>query len=358
MPVTLKDIAQLAGVSVGTVDRALHNRGRINPEVSERICRIADELGYRTNIVAKSLATRKKLLKIGFILHVHHNDFFGAVISGAHKAEQELQDFGISIEIYRSNNFNPESQLSQIQQALADGVCAIAIVPLDDPKIKALLKSLHEKQFPIVFVTSYLSDVPVLASVHCDYYLSGRIAAKMLQLFMKDSGNSLAFFPSFSMIGHRLRAEGVKHYIQECCPSVNLVDTIEISNDDFDIYGTVQQALETYPDTKGIIFCGETAGALKVINRLKPEITKIFFDLSPAVKENLRNDFVQAAICQDPKAQGYQAIRILFDYITASKLPNNHDIIIPTTITLKEHLTAYSLSETESTKATSSMTCQ
>ena len=49
MPVTLKQIAELAGVSRGTVDRALYNRGRVNPEVAARIRAIADELGYQPN---------------------------------------------------------------------------------------------------------------------------------------------------------------------------------------------------------------------------------------------------------------------------------------------------------------------
>lgn len=46
MSVTLKQIAELAGVSRGTVDRALHNRGRVSDEVAQRIRQIADELGY------------------------------------------------------------------------------------------------------------------------------------------------------------------------------------------------------------------------------------------------------------------------------------------------------------------------
>ena len=50
MRVTLNQIAEAAGVSRGTVDRALNHRGRINPEVAERILRIAKEMGYRRNL--------------------------------------------------------------------------------------------------------------------------------------------------------------------------------------------------------------------------------------------------------------------------------------------------------------------
>ena len=46
MGVTLQQIAEAAGVSRGTVDRALNNRGRINPEVAEMVKKTAEEMGY------------------------------------------------------------------------------------------------------------------------------------------------------------------------------------------------------------------------------------------------------------------------------------------------------------------------
>ena len=55
MAVTAQQIAELAGVSRGTVDRALHNRGRVNPEVAAEIHKIAAELGYKPNLIGQAL---------------------------------------------------------------------------------------------------------------------------------------------------------------------------------------------------------------------------------------------------------------------------------------------------------------
>ena len=68
MAVTAQQIAELAGVSRGTVDRALHNRGRINPEVAARIHKIAADLGYKPNLVGQALVKSKRDFKIGAIL--------------------------------------------------------------------------------------------------------------------------------------------------------------------------------------------------------------------------------------------------------------------------------------------------
>ena len=68
MAVTAQQIADLAGVSRGTVDRALHNRGRVNPEVKEKIQKIALELGYKPNLIGQALVRSKQDFKLGVIL--------------------------------------------------------------------------------------------------------------------------------------------------------------------------------------------------------------------------------------------------------------------------------------------------
>ncbi|MCZ9885409.1 helix-turn-helix domain-containing protein [Brachyspira hyodysenteriae] len=57
---TIREIAKLAGVSIGTVDRALNNRGRIDHDVEQKILDIAKSLNYKPDKIAKSLAIRKK----------------------------------------------------------------------------------------------------------------------------------------------------------------------------------------------------------------------------------------------------------------------------------------------------------
>lgn len=60
MAVTLAEIAALAGVSRGTVDRALNDRGRVDPKVAARVRRIAAERGYRPEPCGTHAGTREK----------------------------------------------------------------------------------------------------------------------------------------------------------------------------------------------------------------------------------------------------------------------------------------------------------
>ncbi len=79
MAVTIKQIAELAGVSRGTVDRALNHRAGVKKEVAERILQIAKELNYRPNAVAKALANTNKPCLIGVLMNSDGNEFFDEV---------------------------------------------------------------------------------------------------------------------------------------------------------------------------------------------------------------------------------------------------------------------------------------
>ena len=93
VPVTSGKIAELAGVSRGTVDRALHNRGGVNPEVEKKIKQLADQLGYKPDRAGKALSSRKNPPKIGVLLNSVGNAFFDEVKRGIAAAEKELADF-------------------------------------------------------------------------------------------------------------------------------------------------------------------------------------------------------------------------------------------------------------------------
>ena len=82
MSVTIKDIALKAGVSRGTVDRVLHNRAGVNPEVAEKIRKLADEMGFVPNKAGKILAARKQPIKFACLLPARAKPFFEDVIKG------------------------------------------------------------------------------------------------------------------------------------------------------------------------------------------------------------------------------------------------------------------------------------
>jgi LacI family transcriptional regulator len=80
MKVTTKEIAEICGVSIGTVDRALHHRSGIKTTTKEKILKVADDLGYRPHLLARSLK-KGKTMTIGVAIFELDNPFFSQLVT-------------------------------------------------------------------------------------------------------------------------------------------------------------------------------------------------------------------------------------------------------------------------------------
>ena len=100
---TIKDIANQLNVSIATVDRALHNRGRINEDTYRQIMQKVDELGYKPNRIASTLV--KNTYKQIVFVTPNCNSFFEEIIRGAQAATDELIGFGVQIDFITQDSF-------------------------------------------------------------------------------------------------------------------------------------------------------------------------------------------------------------------------------------------------------------
>ena len=351
MAVTIKKIAELAGVSVGTVDRALHDRGRVDPKVAQRIKQIAIELNYRPNSVAKSLSTRNRNLTITVILHVQNmNIFFQDVIDGIKKCKEEIKDFGISVDICFCPDFNAEAQLKLIDQAIDNGTNAIILVPINSLLIRRRINQLHAEGFPVVFMTNIIENTEFLSYVGCDYTLTGRITAGILNMLRPEGGELLVFSPSFQMQGHILRANGLKSELAESYPAIYPHTVYELTGSDIKDYQITADALKEHADTKLIVCPGAYSfGNLQAIQEqgYLQNAKLICYDYSDAIGSMIQNREITAAITQCPQEQGYTAVKILFEYLSANKEPRFKHHYIRTRIILKENLSEIQMTREE-----------
>lgn len=335
MPTTLKDIAAAAGVSIGTVDRALKNRGRINPEVAERIKELAREMDYHQNKIAAGLVTRTKNYKIAVILHITGNNFFDEILKGIRKAEKEIRDYGMSIKIYPCEDFNAAMQLSNIETAIEEGANAIVIVPINAPIIGKKIRQLHKENFPVVFLNTYLNRVPALSSIHCDYFRSGKIGGKLIDLFSRGSGHVMAFFPSTVMLGNNVRKEGFEKYFESCSSGLILEKIVELTNNGEINYETMVAELKAHSDVDSVLFCGDADIALRALEAIDRPINAVFYNYDNVSRQALSHAQINAAIAQEAKEQGYQAVNVIFQYFLSGKVPPK-EILMDSQIMLRE----------------------
>ena len=136
MNVTIKDIAAAAGISRGTVDRVLHNRSGVNPEVAKRVREIADKMGFVPNKAGKILAARKQKITFAYLLPSSAKPFFDEVLKGVARAEKELSDYGVTVDTHFFKDFKTETHIKEINKIAESGYTGLCITSLDTPEVQ------------------------------------------------------------------------------------------------------------------------------------------------------------------------------------------------------------------------------
>lgn len=341
MPITLKKISELAGVSIGTVDRALHGRSGVNSEVAKRVLDIADTLGYKPNIMAKALSIKRSPIKIGVIFHVNKNPFYESVVEGVNAAASTLKDFGISVIIRYGANFDPEDQLRLIDSLIEEGVNALAIVPLNDDRITQKINELHKKNFHVVLLVSDLENTNRLAYIGCDAFKVGRIAGGLTGIMNNGQGNVLYATSHLSMLGNLQRLNGFRSALETRYPGMNLKYVYEFDNDEIPSYKKAASIFEEATDIDTIMIAtGSLNGIFQAFSEssLVGKAKIIALDLAQQVRDGIKDSVVTASIVQHPYTQGYQAIKRLSDCFIYNTAPEQEKCYIDCDIKIYESL--------------------
>ena len=100
MRATIKMIAERAGVSIGTVDRVLHNRPYVKEEVRRRILEVMEELDYHPNRMASALATSGLARRFAIIQPEWESYVGEAMAAGVERFRRDRQDYNVAVDIH------------------------------------------------------------------------------------------------------------------------------------------------------------------------------------------------------------------------------------------------------------------
>jgi LacI family transcriptional regulator len=151
MSVTMKHIAKKAKVSVVTVSRALNNRPDINPDTKKRILKIAHDLHYTADQLARGLVTRKTRT-IGVLVPDNVDAFYAAVVQGI---GDECRERGYGIFLWNTLD-SADKELEYLQQAREKRTDGILLYPVQSDK--RYLNALKQSPSPIVFLNRHTDD--------------------------------------------------------------------------------------------------------------------------------------------------------------------------------------------------------
>lgn len=323
--VTIKEIAELAGVSRGTVDRVLNNRGTVKEETAERILKIATKLNYTPNRAGKILAAKKKNLKFGAILldSSSGNPFFMEVARGLGNQLQSLREFGVSVETRFSKIDQPQKQVDLIDELMEQDISGLIIAPINHSLVENRLKKLTKDGFPVVTTNSDIENCGRLAYVGSNYVQGGQTAAAMMNMICKPSPNIGIISGSEWILCHSERVESFLTYAKEHT-NMKITDVLFNNDDNFESYSLTQKMLTEHPEIDGLyLVAGGVEGSCNAVKNLglSKKIKIICHDLTVPTLKFLREDVVTIALGQQASLQGEKPLELLFEYVGMGILP-------------------------------------
>ncbi len=336
---TIKEIAALAGVSRGTVDRVLNHRGSVNPATAEKIEKIARELDYKPNVAGLVLAAQKKRLKIGVILFSPENPFYIDVLEGVSEKAEELAGYNCTV-LIRQTASSVEAQLEALNELLAEQVNGIALAPYNDERIRRRINELYHLGIPVVTLNTDIENSRRIAYVGSHYRKSGATAAGLLHLMTHGQVNVGIITGSSNLLCHTERIAGFTETLKPFGEQIHVTDIIEVHDDEIESYEKTSRLLRDHPEINALYFAaGGVYGGCRSVTALglQDKIRIVAYDMVPTTKELMRKGTIAAVICQQPKVQGSKPLSLLFTYLTTGELPEKEYNYVAVDIRIREN---------------------
>lgn len=338
--ITIKDIAKLAQVSAGTVDRVLHNRGKVSESNRKKVEAVLKEINYEPNLIAKTLKNNRIFRLNAIIPSSAHDEYWQKARRGLTAGLKEFKSFGIEIHIIEFDINQSDSFKSACQQTInqkPDGVLAVPIFHDDAPQ---QFQAFEAAEIPYMTFNTHLHDLNPRCYIGLHHLNSGRLAGQLSMVHRKKTGAMAMIHVNEhpDKADHaREKEEGFKSYLQE--QGFDLKDFHSISlNEGPDFHEALSTALQNIPDLSAVHVSTSKAFLIQeTLKRLHPDCTLSGYDLIATNVELLKHHQIQFLIDQKPVEQAYQGV-VRFTDLLIFKKPVESEYLLPLNVAFAENI--------------------
>ncbi len=320
--VGIKQVAAAAGISIGTVDRALHNRPGVNPKTRSRVLKIAEKLGYRPNLAARSLKLNRRL-RVAVHLPRHIASFFDPLRDGVREAAAAMH--GVTVDLtFRTYPHLGEGDIKLLEEDLGREYDGILMTPGNPTQVESVIRRFTERGTSVVCVASDAPRTSRLAAVSVDAAISGSIAAELLGTALQSEGAVATITGDLNTFDHGEKLRGFAATLATMAPHLTLIPAIETHDSPKEAYRATLALLKRKPRPIGIYI--NTANSLPVLRaldenamwgRVKLVTTDLFAELVPLIESGR----ILATLYQRPFTQGKFAFETLCRFLAEGIQP-------------------------------------
>lgn len=317
--VTMKTIAEAVGTSVGTVDRALNNRGRINADMKAQILLAAEELGYRPNLSARQLR-KESLFKILVVTRKEPHYFYYALQLGIDDALNEYLEFGIESEFIYTDTMTKEDTCKLLERFDIGSFSAL-LIDAWYTELSRFAQRFKRSGKPVVTVHLDLPEKVRNVFVGPDILQGGMLAANYIGVLLRNQGTL------YVLDGDKADPQWIK----------SMTDTLLRRYPNISICKILWEEILQLRDTDVLIACGPIDAQQRDLLTKVPGVI-LCNDINSITYQMLAEDQVSAVIYDNPYQQGYQSVKCIVDGLIRNMDVVEGAVLIPSQLVLRASL--------------------
>lgn len=340
MKVTIRQIAEQAGVSRGTVDKVLHDRPGVSDEVRARIRALIEEQGYTLPARHKQPEELPQSLNLAVVIPKLTNPFFQAVRAGMEDALLQYPKCAINLEYFYCDGTNINELLSILAYIEQRGVDGILMRGSQSRRLCDRINLLADQNIPVILIDSDIPGCKRLCMVGEDSNTSGRVAASLLAKNIGGQGEVAIIGGLPDIAVHRARLQGFEQVMRERFPKIQIVEKIYSFDQSVIAYEKTDMLLQQYPNLRGIFSVVGCTGDIgqAIIDRKAQHVKIISYNFTPDIVALIKKGIVDFTIGLSPYRQGTSAMHTLLRFLLYQEPPESAFLEMPLLIGIDENI--------------------
>lgn len=341
MRVTMKEIAERAGVHQATVDKVVHNRVGVSDEVRAKVQAIIDELGYKPNPTGRVLQRQGKKYRIYAILV--DVDALPYLKNGIEQGLKEWAGFDIEVTHAVTGFQEAKRQSEYIDKAVLDKADGIILSPINADCVRRAIDRAADAGIPVITTDSDIDGSRRTCCVSIDSAKASRIAGRLLGQFLNGQGKIAIISSAIETENNnyyvRMREQGFTDFIRREYPEIEIVSCIESFEDPQITYRKTTELLKEQPELRGLyITCGGVAqvGRALIESGRADSIRVLCYEDYPEIVELIRQGVVDWTLGGERAAQGSLPVKLIMDQLVFGRKPATDRIFTDARILIKE----------------------
>ncbi len=343
----IKDIAALSGVSTGTVDRILHNRGKVSEEARLKVDKVLQEIDYHPNLIARSLALKKEYHFYTLIPSFEKGEYWEMFWKGIKTAGKDFASYNVEIHPLFFNQYDRETFDTLITQLSGIECQGVIIATLFKDSVLDLTKQLDQHKIPYILVDAYIEHTQCLTYFGTHSYDSGYIAGRLLheQIRLDEDIAIFRFLRKGEVYSTQvqIRERGFRDYLNQHAFTGTIYPVIIHADNPAENFQILNAFFGSHPQVEaGIIFNSKAhlLGQYFTNRRDKQHFRLIGYDVIEKNIRYLKSGQISHLIAQRPEVQGLNCIKALFHHLVLGEKPEAVNYM-PLDILVKENINYY-----------------